>query len=77
MRNYYPKRMRIGAPGVDFEGVFEFYTMLERRERKTYRNKLLKISMLLSVPITFGMTAYCALRFVDWSPVAQVLTHLF
>lgn len=72
MRNWYTRRMRIGAPDVDFEGVYEFYKMLERRERKMYQGRLLKIAMAVSVPVMFVMTAYCASHYVDWSPVTHV-----
>jgi len=72
MSNYYPQR--IGKAGVDFEGVYEFYQRLERRERAAC---LWKIAMAVSVPVVLTVSSYLGTHYVNWTPltasVQQVL----
>lgn len=68
MYQYY--RRRIGAAGVDFEGVYEFYKKLERRERT---ESIWKLAMALSVPVMLIMSTWCGAHYVNWTPVARTL----
>jgi hypothetical protein len=62
----YPRRARrIGyTDAAEYEGVFEFYKRLERRQQGEC---LWKLCMALSVPVMLWMSIWCGTQYVDWS----------
>lgn len=61
-----PRRARrIGyTDAAQYEGVFEFYKRLERRQAT---EGLWKWCMALSVPVMLLMSIWCGTQYVDWS----------
>jgi fucose 4-O-acetylase-like acetyltransferase len=72
MHHYYQRRIRVGAD-VEYEGLFEFYKRLERREQAEC---LWKIAMAVSVPVMLWMTMWCAAEYVDGTPARTTLASL-
>lgn len=70
MARNYPRR--IGAAGVDYEGIYEFYRRLERREQAA---ALWKIFMAVSVPVVFLVFSYLSAHYVNWKPVTASVSH--
>lgn len=67
MQRYQPKRIGY-SDASEYEGVYEFYKRLERRQKA---DSLWKIAMAVSVPVMLWMSAWCATQYIEWSPLAQ------